>query len=103
MNRYQVVYIKPDRTHQGKGIMKAVKTSAGYTLVKLNGKTVRCSSLDELYAAVLKHSEYDRYIVQKAIPLAKINGRLFDIRSMMMRNTKNHWEFFGIYAKVSGV
>ncbi len=102
LNRYQAVYIKPDGEHQGRGIMKALKTPSGYALTLVNGTVVTRGSFDGLYFEILKRSPYRRYIIQKAISLARIKGRPLDIRTMMMRNTKNQWEFFGLYAKVAG-
>jgi hypothetical protein len=102
MKKYGAVYIKPDKAHMGKGILKAWKTHRGYAFVLLRGVTVKCASLDELYKEIKKRSLSQRYIIQKAIPLAQINGRPFDIRVMMMRNIRDRWQFFGLYSKVAG-
>jgi hypothetical protein len=102
MEKYDAVYIKPDKEHMGKGILKAWKTPRGYAFVILRGDTIECASLDELYKEIIKRSLSQRYIIQKAIPLAQIAGRPFDIRVMMMRNFQNRWQFFGLYSKVAG-
>ncbi|WP_167747150.1 YheC/YheD family protein [Cohnella luojiensis] len=102
MKKYGAVYIKPDNTHMGKGIMKAWKTRGGYAFVLLRGTTVKCASLDALYTEIKKRSFSQPYIIQKAIPLARIKGRPFDIRVMMMRNLRDRWQFFGLYSKVAG-
>ncbi|MGG3308921.1 YheC/YheD family protein [Paenibacillus sp. 2KB_20] len=102
MEKYGAVYIKPDKEHMGKGILKAWKTDSGYAFVLLRGAVVKCASLDELYKEIKKRSLSQPYIIQKAIPLAQINGRPFDIRVMMMRNLQNRWQFFGLYSKVAG-
>lgn len=86
----------------GKGILKAWKTRGGYSFVLLRGETVKCASLNELYKAIKKRSLSQRYVIQKAIPLARIKGRPFDIRVMMMRNMRDRWQFFGLYSKVAG-
>ncbi|WP_373229938.1 YheC/YheD family protein [Cohnella sp.] len=102
MGKYGAVYIKPDNEHMGKGIIKAWRTPRGYAFVILRGNTIKCASLDRLYKEIKKRSLSQQYIIQKAIPLAKINGRPFDIRVMMMRNLQNRWQFFGLYSKVAG-
>lgn len=102
MEKYQAVYIKPDKEHKGKGIIKAWKTTGGYAFVMVKREAVKCASLNELYNEIKKRSLSQQYIIQKAIPLAQINGRPFDIRVMMMRNLQNRWQFFGLYSKVAG-
>ncbi|GMK37451.1 hypothetical protein PCCS19_05050 [Paenibacillus sp. CCS19] len=102
MREYKAVYIKPDREHKGKGIVKAWQTRSGYTFVVLRGKAVKAGSLPTLYSKIKRTSLPQRYIIQKAIPLARVRDRPFDVRVMMMRNLQNQWEFFGLYAKVAG-
>lgn len=102
MREYKAVYIKPDREHQGKGIIKAWTTRPGYRFVVLRGKAVNAGSLPSLYSKIKSKSLPQRHVIQRAIPLARIQGRPFDMRVMMMRNLQNQWEFFGIYAKVAG-
>lgn len=102
MGKYGSVYIKPDQEHQGKGILKAWKARKGYAYVLKRGAAVKCGTLDALYNEIKKKSLPQPYIVQKAIPLAQIHGRAFDLRVMMMRNLHRQWQYFGIYSKVAG-
>lgn len=103
MGSYDAVYIKPDREHQGKGIVKAWKRrSGGYASVRIRGEAVRCGTIDELYRGIMNRSLPQPYVIQKAVPLASIHGRPFDIRVMMMRNRRGRWQYFGLYSKVAG-
>jgi hypothetical protein len=102
MKKYDSVYIKPDKEHMGKGIMKAWKKNSGYAFVTLRGNAINSASLDKLYRQIKRRCLSQRYIIQKAIPLAQIKGRAFDIRVMMMRNMQDRWQFFGLYSKVAG-
>lgn len=102
MGKYRSVYIKPDREHQGKGILKAWKTRKGYACVLQRGAAVKYGTVVALYKGIKKKSLPQRYIVQKAIPLAQIRGRAFDLRVMMMRNQHRRWQYFGMYSKVAG-
>lgn len=102
MSRYSSVFIKPDREHMGKGVIKAWKEKGRYTFVKEKGKKRYASSLDRLYKKIRQKSGSTRHIIQKTIPLAKVRGRRFDIRVMMMRNGAGKWEFAGMLAKVAG-
>lgn len=102
LSHYSSVYIKPDREHMGKGVIRAWKESGRYSFVKVKGKVKHSSSSDGLYRRIRKTSGSSRHIIQKTIPLAKVGGRRFDIRVMMMRNGSGQWEFAGMLAKVAG-
>jgi uncharacterized circularly permuted ATP-grasp superfamily protein len=41
-------------------------------------------------------------VIQKSINLARFNGRIFDIRTMMMRDKKSQWRYMGILGKIAG-
>jgi hypothetical protein len=42
------------------------------------------------------------HMVQMGLQLAQINRRPYDIRLMMMRDTKKKWQYVGMMAKVAG-
>lgn len=102
MDHYPVVYIKPDLRHGGTGIMQARKTETGYSFVKVKGKPIHADSLDQLYNKIMSHAVDSKHIIQRGIPLATVNGRTYDIRSMMMRMPGGAWKFYGFFAKVAG-
>ncbi|GEB32281.1 MULTISPECIES: YheC/YheD family protein [Brevibacillus] len=102
MSRYSSVFIKPDNEHMGRGVIKAWKEKGRYTFVKEKGSQKHASSIDQLYKKVRQKSGSTRHIIQKTIPLAKVHGRRFDIRVMMMRNAAGKWEFAAMLAKVAG-
>ncbi|MFC5406190.1 YheC/YheD family protein [Cohnella soli] len=102
LNRHKGVYIKPNYEHQGIGIIKAWKKKTGsFTFVKVRGSpSSPVSTPNELYRKLNLRSKQS-YVVQKAIPLARVNGRVYDIRVMMMR-LKGRWTYAGMLAKVAG-
>lgn len=102
LSRYSSVYIKPDREHTGTGIIRAWKKGARYSFVKVKGKKKYSRSAKGLYNRIRKSNGSGRHIIQKTIPLAKVNGRRFDIRVMMMRNASGNWEYAAMLAKVAG-
>ena len=102
LSRYGTVYVKPDREHMGRGVTRVWRSGGRYFLVRVKGKEVAKRSTDDIYRYIRKKSGSVRHIVQKAIPLAKVNGRPFDIRVMMMRNGSGRWEYAGMLAKVAG-
>lgn len=102
LKRYSSVYIKPDREHTGTGIIRAWKKGGRYSFVKVKGKKRYSSTAEGLYKRIRKTNGNGRHIIQKTIPLAKVNGRRFDIRVMMMRNASGSWEYAAMLAKVAG-
>jgi uncharacterized circularly permuted ATP-grasp superfamily protein len=102
LSKYGTVYVKPSNKHMGKGIMKAWKTQNGYQVVKERGRPVHASSLAELHQTILQQFEAKRYVIQKGLDVAEIDGRPFDIRVMMMRNGMGRWTYAGMLAKVAG-
>ena len=102
MNKYKNVYIKATHQHTGRGIIKAWKINHGYRFIKVRGKARFSPTIKHLYKKIKKVGGSRSYIIQRTIDLAKINGKTFDIRVMMMRNRKRKWKYAGIVAKVSG-
>ncbi len=97
---YKAVYIKPTGGCQGRGVIRAWKTDSGYSFVRERGAPVACPSIDDLYRKIKPGGR--SYIVQKAIRLAEVAGRPFDIRLMMMRGPDGKWQYVGMVAKVAG-
>ncbi|MED4753649.1 YheC/YheD family protein [Brevibacillus choshinensis] len=102
LGKYETVYIKPTRTHMGKGILRVQKKDSGYHFVKERGEPVVVPSLEELQRRLEKQCVEKQYIIQKGIDLAELNGRPYDIRVMMMRNGLGKWQYAGMLAKVAG-
>ncbi|OXM16384.1 YheC/YheD family protein [Paenibacillus herberti] len=102
LKNYKAVYIKPNDEHQGIGIIKAWKTEQGtYTYVKVRGKPAAVLPTTDALHQKLGIQSKPRFVVQKAIPLARTKGRPFDIRVMMMRH-HGKWTYVGMLAKVAG-
>jgi uncharacterized circularly permuted ATP-grasp superfamily protein len=102
LNHYESVYIKGKNEHTGSGIIKAWKTKKGYRFVKVKGKPIDAHSIKSLYQKVKDGRRSRSIIVQKTIDLAKIDGRPYSIRLMLMRNGSRKWKYAGMIAKVSG-
>ncbi|MBP1964271.1 YheC/YheD family protein [Paenibacillus aceris] len=102
MRRYQSVYIKPNMSHMGKGIMKAWSIDKKYRLVKVKGNAKSFSTLEQMYNAIKKQTSASPFLIQKTIDLAKLNHRTFDVRVMMMRDSEDQWKYAGMLAKVAG-
>ncbi|MGO4495418.1 YheC/YheD family protein [Paenibacillus sp. 2RAB27] len=102
MRRYQSVFIKPNMSHMGKGIIKVWSTKKEFRFVKVKGDVRSFRNLESTYNAIQKQTSTGLYIIQRTIDLAILNTRPFDIRVMMMRNAQNQWQYAGMLAKVAG-
>ncbi|WP_400163657.1 YheC/YheD family protein [Brevibacillus sp. TJ4] len=102
LTHYQSVYVKPDREHMGRGITRITKVAGGYSVIRVKGRVRRFRTIRGVYRYLRAMSGKSRYIIQKTIPLAKVGGRNFDVRVMMMRNGEGNWEYAGMLAKVAG-
>ncbi|MEZ2656845.1 YheC/YheD family protein [Aneurinibacillus aneurinilyticus] len=99
---YQLVFVKPDYGRGGRGVIKIWRTQNGYAYIREKGATIRCKTVESLYRKIKQHLQPGkRYLIQEGIRLAKINGRPFDIRLMMMREY-GRWKYIGMLAKVAG-
>jgi len=101
LKKYSMVYIKPTGGGRGIGVIKAWRKRDQYFFVIEKGEKSSCDSVQKLYKK-LKLASKKTHIVQQGIKLAKLNGRPFDIRLMMMRNKDGKWSHIGMVAKVAG-
>lgn len=102
LRRYGSAYVKPNTKHMGMGIIKVWKTKNDYCLVRVKGTPLRFRTIRALYAYIGRFAQAGGYIIQKAVPLAEVSGRPYDIRVMMMRGGSGHWQCAGMLAKVAG-
>lgn len=102
LTKYNSVYIKPSAGWGGKGVLKVWKTVQGYSLVQVRGNTETFLTVENLYSRIEKLREGKLYIIQRAIDLAKVKGRPFDIRLMMIRDPQGKWQYSAMLAKVAG-
>ncbi|WP_193726800.1 YheC/YheD family protein [Paenibacillus guangzhouensis] len=96
------VYIKANRVHTGKGVIKAWKMGKGYRFVIVKGDVQHAASVKDLHSQIVRFMPNRSFLVQKAIDLATVSGRSFDIRVMMMRDGHRNWNYAGMVAKVNG-
>jgi len=100
LDRFPAIFIKPDEGGGGSGVIKAWKKGALIYYVKEKGKQQSVNSVQALFQNLnLKERPH---IIQKAIDLARIKGRPYDVRLMMMRDRSKRWTYIGMVAKVAG-
>ncbi|HEX7056655.1 MAG TPA: YheC/YheD family protein [Bacilli bacterium] len=101
LHNFREVYIKPAGGGQGRGVTKAWRTNGRYYYVREKGDPVRCDTVAEMFRK-LGLARKKPHIVQRGIQLARVNGRPFDVRVMMMRDRAKRWTYVGMLAKVAG-
>lgn len=101
VNGAKELILKPADSSGGHGVMLVRRTRKGFELQA--GRSVqKVRRLDALYKRVGSRIKR-RYIIQDRIQLAKVGGRLFDIRVMVQRHLKaSDWKVTGSLIKVGG-
>ncbi|WP_245855921.1 YheC/YheD family protein [Paenibacillus rigui] len=101
LNRYQMVYVKPDVGTYGNGVMRVEMKENGGGYRYQNGLKVRSfTSFDPMFESIRKHTRRRRYLVQKGIHLTRYRKRRFDIRVMVQQSPKRKWEATGVIGRV---
>lgn len=102
LDRYRMVYVKPNDGSSGIGVMKVEKGSSSsryrYHYVHTKRSFPR---FDQLFAAIERVRLKRKYIIQKGIYLLKHKGRPFDIRVMVQLSPQKKWEVTGVIARIA--
>ncbi|MFB9326062.1 YheC/YheD family protein [Paenibacillus aurantiacus] len=100
LDRYGMVYVKPEKGMWGQGVMRVERLGSGYRY-QLGTKTNDHGTYDSMYAAILRDTRKRKYLVQRGINLLKHNGRRFDLRVMAQYSPAGKWETTGIIGRVA--
>jgi hypothetical protein len=103
LNRYKMVYIKPDCGTYGNGVMRVEMDSNGTKPFHYQAGVLKRSfaRFDDMYKSILKQTRKRFYLVQKGIHLTKYNKRQFDIRVMVQQSPRKNWEATGVIGRVA--
>ena len=101
LDKYKSVFIKPSGGMKGIGVIKAWREGSALYYVVERGRPVPCSSAQDMFGKLGLRAR-PAHIVQRDLQLAPVHGRPFDVRVMMIRNTRKRWTFAGMLAKVAG-
>src|SRR5665647_2416798 len=101
LSQYQSVFVKPTSNSIGKGIIKVERRSNSryffYKSAASNLEWNRCSTANQLYLNLKKTiGSEDKYMIQKAINLATLQGRVFDLRTEVQKNGRGQWVLIGV-------
>ncbi len=103
---YQSVFVKPISNSIGKGIIKVERRSnSRYLFYKSAASNLgwkRCSTANQLYLNLKKSiGSEGKYMVQKAIDLATLQRRVFDLRTEVQKNGQGKWILIGVGVRVA--
>lgn len=97
--------LKPTDLSRGRGICVIEKTNSVYEITDYRYRYPRVSvlydnnSVENFFA--INQELFNKYLIQKYLPLAKIGDSLFDIRVVMQKQRDKVWGCTGIECRVS--
>ncbi|MGG1616759.1 YheC/YheD family protein [Paenibacillus sp. NRS-1782] len=100
LEKYGMVYVKPERGTFGKGVMRVEQEEGQRFAYQHEEKRVEFKNVEALYASLSKKTGKKSYLIQKGIHLLRHQKRYFDIRVMVQRNAKGPWESTGIIGRL---
>lgn len=102
---YEEIFVKPRNGSKGVGIIKIKRAANGtgffYARVK-SEQWKYAGSIDYLYRAIASICiPGNRYLLQQGVDLARVGGRIFDIRAQVQKDGKGQWIFTGAGVRIA--
>lgn len=99
LQKWSLVYVKPDRGSGGTGVIRIARRNSGY-VVSWGRRKIVCEArrLPAVVKAAMLRGK--RYVIQRGIRLAKVNGKPFDLRVVWQKPGKN-WQLTWMSAKIA--
>ena len=107
LRKYGSVYLKPTANSLGNEMIKIRLVSPDqYYFVHQSLNNPRreglAPSFPELLAELPPICDSSEYLIQQAIPLARVGNRPFDLRLLVQKNRRGEWRRTGLAARVAG-
>lgn len=100
MNDYSSLYIKPQNSSLGRGIIKiSHQPNDKWKLQLPNRSLVLNTKLTEKLLDKVVNNK--KYMIQETLNLAQYNGSPYDIRVTVQRGINGHWQVTGMFGKVA--
>ncbi|OXM12992.1 YheC/YheD family protein [Paenibacillus herberti] len=100
LEKHRMLYVKPDKGSMGIGVIRVEKTRYGFQYQK-DTRIYRFETLASLHRSLQKFTDKKPYLVQQGIRVLKHEGRVYDFRVMVQRNSSKEWECTGTAARVA--
>ncbi|MGI6343590.1 MAG: YheC/YheD family protein [Bacillota bacterium] len=103
--RFGAVYLKPQYSFAGKGILRLSRFASGWVLRhRQNNRNLqhRFGSFTAASPTLRTLMGGKRYMVQQGISLAQFRGRNFDVRLLAQKGAQGQWQVTGMGVRVAG-
>lgn len=100
IEKYDVLFLKPDLGMKGQGVMKVTKEDNGHT-IHTASQTYRYKKCEFAAIKLAQLIGDERYIVQQGIDLIRVKGNPIDFRALLHLKQDGYWRFFGIMGKMA--
>ncbi len=107
LNRHQELFLKPYHSSRGQGIIKIERTHDGrgfrYGRSEWKGKNwIYVPNYNRLNSKLRQNIGYQkRYLIQQGIELARLRGRVFDLRAQAQKDRRGEWVLTGVGVRVA--
>jgi len=99
--KYPTVYVKPNNSCQGKGVIRIERKINDYVVKPRDrDKTYRLQTIHGLMSCIQQEKMNRTYLIQQGIASYTKNGRLFDIRTHLLR-IQGQWKMGAIIGRVA--
>jgi glutathione synthase/RimK-type ligase-like ATP-grasp enzyme len=100
LERFGMVYVKPDTGSQGIGVMRVEKKEGAYRIQR-GVLALTFQTFEGMFRSIRKDTGRRRYLIQKGIYVLEHDGRPFDFRVMIQKNPSGQWECTGTAGRVA--
>lgn len=101
LENYSILYIKPDNSLKGRGVIRIDNNMDNYTMrVQDTKKTYTYSTISDLWKGINRVKRKQSYIIQQGITSLTTEGKPFDVRAHLVR-VGGTWHVGGLVAKLA--
>ncbi|MGN7412734.1 YheC/YheD family protein [Paenibacillus sp. SAF-068] len=100
LDKYGMVYIKPEIGTFGMGVIKAEMDNHQHFAYQIHQKRLTFNSFESFSRSLTHLVKQKSYLIQRGIHLLKHNNRRFDIRVMVQLNPGQKWEATGVIGRL---
>ncbi|MBP2001497.1 hypothetical protein J2Z69_002542 [Paenibacillus shirakamiensis] len=100
LQRYGMVYIKPDTGSMGNGIIRVEVRKGTYNLHS-GDRNITYSSFERLVFGLKRHVKHRQHLIQQGIHVLKYEKRPYDFRVMIQRSPSGKWVPTGTAGRVA--
>lgn len=102
INRYGMVYVKPNRGTSGIGVAKVERLEqSGNYRIRWDTSCLEISSLKRLHRHIRSLSPRRTYLIQKGIRVLRHGDRPFDLRVMVQLSSRRRWRTTGMIGRIA--